>query len=298
MTLPPYLKPGDTIGIVCPAGRLDAERAVACIDTLHDWGYKVRPGKTLGHAFHYFSGTDEERLLDLQHMLDDPGIRAILCGRGGYGTSRIIDRLDFSRFRSHPKWIIGYSDVTVLHSHLYAVLKTASLHAPMAGAFNEGGPAIESIRSALQGSSTVITAPPYPANRAGVAEAPLVGGNLSLLTHLIGTPSDVDTEGCILFLEDIGEYLYHIDRMLVQLHRNGKLSGLAGLAVGSFTELKDTVVPFGQTVTDIIMDKVSAYNYPVCFDFPVGHQEQNYALRVGMPYRLEVTPENVHLSPL
>jgi muramoyltetrapeptide carboxypeptidase len=299
MIIPPYLRPGDTIGIVCPAGHMDRGRAEQCIETLRAWGFSVRTGRTLGHAYHYFSGTDAERLEDLQQMLDDPSVHAILCGRGGYGTSRIIDRLDFTRFEASPKWIIGFSDVTVLHAHLYSVLGTASLHAPMAGAFNEGGaggPYVDSLHKALTGGRAAYSCASHPFNRKGSTEGVLAGGNLSLLTHLSGSVSELDTTGIILFLEDIGEYLYHIDRMMIQLQRSGKLERLSGLVVGGFTDMKDTAVPFGQTVEELIRDKVSAYNYPVCFGFPVSHGKENYALKVGVRHRLEVRGDGSFLS--
>ena len=291
MIIPPYLKPGDTIGIVCPAGHMDAARAQQCIATLREWGFSVRVGKTLGNAFHYFSGTDEERRLDLQEMMDDPSVHAILCARGGYGTSRIIDSLDFTRFNAHPKWIIGFSDVTVLHSHLYTVWNTASLHAPMAGAFNgEGatGPYIDSLHKALTGHAAGYSCGPHPLNRGGKAEGRLAGGNLSLLAHLTGSPSAIDTKGLLLYMEDVGEYFYNIDRMMIQLARSKKLDHLAGLIVGGFTDMKDTVTPFGQSVEELIYDKVRHYPYPVCFGFPVSHGRENYALKVGGRFRLEV----------
>jgi muramoyltetrapeptide carboxypeptidase len=292
MTIPPYLKKGDTIGIVCPAGQMERARAQECIRTLGEWGYKVRIGKTLGSAFHYFSGTDSERQLDLQAMLDDPAVNAVLCGRGGYGTSRIIDALDFTRFRAHPKWIIGFSDITVLQGHLLTVEKTASLHAPMAGAFNgEGaqGPYVASLRRALEGERSAYSCGPHPLNREGKGEARLVGGNLSLLAHLIGSRSEIDTSDMLLFIEDTGEYLYNLDRMMIQLLRSGKLSRLAGLIVGGFSDLKDTVIPFGQSVEELIQEKIQTFAFPACFGFPVSHGKENYALKVGVRYRLSVT---------
>jgi muramoyltetrapeptide carboxypeptidase len=298
MMIPPYLQKGDTIGIVCPAGYLPAEKAQTCIDVLQQWGYRVKTGKTLGHQFHYFAGTDEERLLDLQQMLDDDSVQAILCGRGGYGVSRIIDRLNFDRFRRKPKWIIGFSDITVLHAHLFTVLQTASIHAPMAAAFNDDGwqnVYVQSLKQALEGHTASYTCDAHAFNQPGTVTAPLVGGNLSLLAHLVGSASDVDTRGKILFLEDVGEYIYNVDRMLLQLKRSGKLEGLAGLVVGGFTDMKDTVIPFGQTVEEVIRDQVKAYNYPICFNFPVSHSAANYALKVGVTYCLEVNPGRVKL---
>ncbi len=289
--IPPYLRPGNTIGIVCPAGYMPYERAQTCIDTLQLWGYTVKVGKTLGSQFHYFSGTDEERLQDIQIMLDDTTVNAVLCGRGGYGVSRIIDRIDFTAFNKNPKWVIGYSDITVLHSHLFNKLNIASIHSPMAAAFNDGGAEnefIQSLHKALTGQKATYTASNHALNRHGVEEGQLVGGNLSLFAHLVGSASQTDTAGKILFLEDVGEYIYNVDRMFIQLKRAGMLDNLAGLVIGSFTEMKDTIIPFGQEVYDSIYDKVKEYSYPVCFDFPIGHTDKNYALTIGAMYKLSV----------
>lgn len=295
MIVPPYLKPGATIAIVCPSGFMAREKAQTCKDTLQQWGYKVRIGATLGSdSENYFSGTDEQRLADLQQALDDPAVDAILCGRGGYGLTRIIDAIDFTAFRKNPKWLIGYSDVTVLHAHVFTRYDIATLHSPMAGAFNDGGAITEgvlSLRRALNGESSAYTCPIHKFNRHGKAAAPLVGGNLSILAHLIGGPSDIDTKGKILFFEDVGEYLYNLDRMLRQLKRSGKLANLAGLLVGGFTDLKDTTRPFGATVEEIIRDVVSEYNFPVCFGFPVSHSQDNVALKMGVTHTLIVSDE-------
>jgi muramoyltetrapeptide carboxypeptidase len=299
--VPPYLKKGDTIGIVCPAGYMPAAKAQTCIETLQQWGFNVKVGKTLGNQFNYFSGTDEDRLNDLQQMLDDKNVHAILCGRGGYGVNRIIDQLDFTKFKRHPKWIIGYSDITILHAHLYNKLKIASLHSPMAAAFNDGGADnefIQSLKKAIDGKKINYSSATHELNRKGTVEGELVGGNLSLICHLIGSASDIDTKNKILFLEDVGEYIYHIDRLFMQLKRAGKLDKLAGLIIGSFSEMKDTTIPFGQTVHELIHDKVAAYNYPICFDFPVGHSDKNYALKVGIKHVLKVGKSNVSLKEI
>lgn len=300
ITIPPYLQPGDTIGIVCPAGFLARERAQTCIDTLRDWGYQVKEGKTLNSdSVTYFSGTDSARLADLQEMLDDDAVHAILCGRGGYGTTHLIDRLSFKKFRQHPKWIIGFSDITVLHSHLYSNYKIATLHAPMAAAFNEEGYAnefVQSLRHALEGKKLKYECPVHAFNRKGEAVGELVGGNLSLLAHCTGTASDIKTKGRILFLEEVGEYLYATDRMLYQLKRSGKLDRLAGLIIGGFTDTKDTPRPYGQSVYEIVRDIVKEYDYPVCFGFPVSHEKENVALKVGLGYKLKVGKNKVTLE--
>lgn len=297
---PPYLQPGDTIGIVCPAGYLSEEKAQTCIDTLQQWGYKVKTGKTLGgDSATYFSGTDEQRLADLQEMLDDDEIKAILFGRGGYGTGRIIEDVRFKRFKKKPKWLIGFSDITVLHSHIHANYRIATLHSPMLGAFNEEGFNSEyvlSLKNALEGKLSDYMCAPHVFNKSGKAKGQLVGGNLALLAHLTGTSSDISTKGKILFLEDVGEYLYNIDRMLYQLKRTGKFDKLAGLIIGGFTENNDTLRPFGKEVYEIINDVVKGYDYPICFNFPVSHEQENYALKVGVEHRLEVTETGVSLE--
>lgn len=300
ITIPPYLKRGDTIGLVAPAGFMPPEKMQTCIETLEGWGYTVVLGATTqSSSQNYFSGTDDERLLDLQQLLDDKAVKAILCVRGGYGLSRIIDHVDFKNFASHPKWIIGYSDITVLHNHLFSNYKIASLHAPMAAAFDKGefnNPYIQSLRAALEGVPAHYECSVHALNRIGKASGILAGGNLTLLTHLIGTASEINTKGKILFLEDVGEYLYNIDRMLLQLARHGVLKKLAGLVIGGFTDLKDTERPFGKAVYEIVQEHVKNYAYPVCFNFPVSHTKENYALKVGVHYKLVVKNCNVTLK--
>lgn len=298
--IPPYLQKGDTIGLVCPAGYMPVEKVSECIRVLNEnWGFTTKVGNSIGRQYHYFSGTDEERLEDLQQMLDDDSVKAILCARGGYGLSRIIDAIDFKRFKQNPKWIIGFSDITILHSHIYRNYYISTIHAPMANAFNENGyqnEFVRSLRSVLEGKKIKYQVQPHAFNRKGEAVGELVGGNLALLAHLLGTDSDLKTRGRILFIEDVGEYLYNIDRMMYQLKRSGKLDKLAGLIVGGFTDMKDTERPFGQTVHEIIRDAVAEYDYPVCFDFPVSHDEKNYALKIGVGYKLIVGKNKVVLE--
>jgi len=300
--IPPYLKKGDTIGITCPAGYMAKEKAQTCIDTLQQWGFEVMVGKTLGSkSLDYFSGTDEERLNELQAMLDDDHIHAILCGRGGYGVTRIIDQLDFTRFKKKPKWVIGFSDITVLHAHIFSNYKIASIHAPMAAAFNNGeykNEFIASLHKTILGKKANYKCAAHPFNKKGIATGELIGGNLSLLVHLIGTPSDIKTKGRILFIEDIGELIYSTDRMLQQLKRSSKLDMLAGLIIGGFTDVKDTDRPFGKTIEEVINDIVKEYDYPVCFNFPVSHEKENYALKIGAQYMLKIGKKNVQLSEL
>jgi muramoyltetrapeptide carboxypeptidase len=298
--IPPYIQKGDTIGLVCPAGMMPVEKVSECIRVLNEeWGFTTKVGKTVGSQFHYFSGTDEERLQDFQEMLDDDSVKAVLCARGGYGLSRIIDKVDFTKFKKQPKWIIGFSDVTILHSHIYRNYNIATLHAPMANSFNNGGyknEYVQSLRSALEGKKLKYQCAVHDFNNRGTAIGELVGGNLALLSHLIGTNSDIKTKGRILFLEDVGEYLYNVDRMLQQLKRSGKLDKLAGLIIGGFTDMKDTETPFGQTVYEIIRNAINEYEYPVCFGFPVSHENENYALKTGVGYKLKVGKNKVILE--
>ena len=295
--IPPYLKKGDVIGITCPAGYMATKKASQCITTLQSWGFDVMAGKTLGsNSDNYFSGTDEERAKELQAMLDDENIKAILFGRGGYGMSRIIDRLDFTKFKKNPKWVIGFSDITILHAHLYATIKVASMHAPMAAAFNEGdNEFIQSIHKAITGKKARYNCAAHTFNKQGTATAGLVGGNLSLLAHIIGTASDINTTNKILFIEDIGELIYSIDRLLYQLKRSGKLKNLAGLIVGGFTDMKDTEKPFGKNIYELVHEITAEYKYPVAYGFPVSHGKENYALKIGVDYTLKVGKSKTQL---
>lgn len=290
--IPPSLRNGDAIGVVCPAGHMPKSRMRTCFKVLRDeWGFRVIAGKTLGTGDGYFSGTDEERAGDLQRMLDDDDINAILCARGGYGVGRIIDRLDFIAFRKRPKWLIGFSDITVLHAHILSQCGVATIHGPMAAAFAAGGwrkPSVQSLYQALRGFKADYHCEPHPLNRQGTVTGVLFGGNLSLLAHMVGTPSEVDLRGKILFIEDVGELLYNIDRMMYQLHRSGRLAGLAGLIVGGFTDCRDTDRPFGKDVMSIISEIISSYSFPVCFGFPVSHGPENRALKSGLLHQLSI----------
>lgn len=299
--IPPYLAEGSTVGITCPSGYVSEERVLYAGKVLQDWGFRVKRGKTIGTGEYYFSGTDAERLADLQAMLDDPEVDAIIMGRGGYGMSRIIDDVNFDLFLSRPKWVTGFSDITILHNHILRNCGMATLHSPMCGAFKPhtaGADYLLSFRNALTGAPLEYAAPASSYNREGTATATLTGGNLALLAHLTGSISEVPTDGRILFIEDIGEHLYNIDRLLLNLKRAGKLDHLAGLVVGSFTDLQDTDRPFGQTVEEIVWDKVKEYSYPVCFNFPCGHQEVNYTLTLGGQHRLEVSADGGRLALL
>lgn len=295
---PSYLKKGSTIGMMCPAGYMPLEKAQTCIDTLQSWGYRVVTGKTLGgDSNNYFSAPDEVRLKELQLMLDDDAIDAILFGRGGYGTGRIIDQLSFKKFRKHPKWLIGFSDITLLHHHLINKYKIAGLHAPMAAAFNsaEGAPYIQMLKQVLNGKKISCTTQPHAYNLTGKATGILTGGNLSMICHATGSASEIKTRDRILFLEDVGEYLYNIDRMMYHLKRSGKLSGIKGLILGGFTDLKDTERAFGQQIDDILHHFTRDMNVPVCFHFPVSHGTENMPLKIGGTYQLHITEKQVTL---
>jgi len=305
---PRNLQPGDTIGITCPAGFALEETIQPCKIILESWGYHVKLGDTVGKTDHTFGGTDAERAADFQRMMDDPEIHAILCATGGYGTVRIIDQLNFSHFRKHPKWIIGFSDITVLHSHLHNVVGVASIHAKMCGSFPKDWEladevqkaTILSIKDALEGRKVNYPTILSPSNRQGIAEGKIIGGNLKILENLNGSASMIQTKGKILILEDVGEPLYNIDRMFCNLLRSGKLDRLSGLIIGGFSNIKpdNPTVPFGRDIYTIVQEKIAAFNYPVCFDFPVGHIKNNFALKMGMPHRLTVSPEKVDLQEI
>ena len=294
---PKYLKAGDTIGITCPAGFITFPEVQPAIQQMESWGFKIRTGNTIGKRDFTFGGTDEERAADFQDMLDDKSIKAIMCARGGYGAVRIIDKLNFSKLTEHPKWIIGFSDITVIHSHLNRNYGVASIHSKMCNSFpdewSKAEPAqietILSIRQALMGEKMKYNFTPNEKNRTGIAEGILTGGNLKTLESLSGTKSDIKTGGKILFVEDTGEYLYSIDRMFWNLKRTGKLAELKGLIIGGFKIKPDDIgEEFGKTLQDIVLEKTKAYSYPVCFDFPVGHQKNNFALKCGVKHRLEI----------
>ncbi|MBL7883292.1 MAG: LD-carboxypeptidase [Bacteroidia bacterium] len=291
MIQPEFLKKGDTIGIVACARKISAEELQPAIDILKSWGLNVKTEKNIFNINHQFSGTDEERAEDLQTMLNDSSIKAIISARGGYGTVRIIDKIDFTIFKKAPKWIVGYSDITVLHSHIHN-MGIQTLHATMPINFGVDADATNSLRKVLFGETIEYNIPTHPLNKKGTAEGILIGGNLSLLYALCGSASDIDTKEKILFIEDLDEYLYHIDRMMMNLKRSGKLSGLAGLVVGGMSDMKDNTVPFGKTAEEIILDAVKEYTYPVCFNFPAGHIDKNMALVFGKKVNLRVS-ENV-----
>ncbi len=300
MIQPSHLKPGDLVGMVCPAGAIPIERVQTCVQTLEAWGYKVLLGKTVGASYYTFSGTDKERAADLQSMLDNPEVKAIMCARGGYGLSKIIDQINFTNFIAQPKWVIGFSDITVLHAAIHQ-LGIASIHGPMAAAFNkgvEGEPYIQSIKDVLEGRATCFEVKPHVSNQNGIATAPLVGGNLCLIAHLVGSKYSLDTKGKILFLEDTTEHHYNLDRMLIQLKNAGLLSGIKGLIIGGFTSLKDEWTDIGQDIVSMVQSYVTDKTIPIAFDFPISHELPNYAVKEGVEYYFEVSPNAVILKEL
>ena len=296
--IPPYLKKGDIIGITCPAGFITLEDIQPAILKLKEWGFEIKIGSTVGKKDFTLGGTDEERLQDFQQMLDDKTVKAIMCARGGYGAVRIIDGIDFKKFIVHPKWIIGFSDVTVIHSHLNKNYGIASIHSKMCNSFpkdwSKAEPlqieTIESIQKCLTGEKMVYKAVPNEKNKRGIAEGVLTGGNLKTIETLAGSKSDINTDGKILFVEDTGEYLYSIDRMFWNLKRTGKLNKLKALIIGGFKAkpAEDPADEFGKNLYEIVLEKVKEFNYPVCFDFPVGHQKDNFALKCGIKHSLSV----------
>jgi muramoyltetrapeptide carboxypeptidase len=283
--------------MVCPAGAIPIEKVQICVQTLEEWGYKVVLGKTVGGKHYTFSGTDAERAEDLQNMLDNPNIKAVLCARGGYGLSKIIDQINFEKFVAQPKWVIGFSDITVLHAAIHQ-LGIASIHGPMAAAYSKGldGAAyIQSEKDILEGRPTSFQVGPHPSNQLGIATAPLVGGNLCLIAHLIGSKYSLDTKGKILFLEDTTEYHYNLDRMLIQLKNAGLLSEIKGLVMGGFTSLKDEWTDIGQDIVSMVQSYVSDKTIPIAFDFPISHELPNYAVKEGVNYTIEVSTEGTIL---
>jgi len=306
--IPPRLTKGDIIGICCPSGYISIEDVQPAVNKFKEWGFDICIGKTVGLKDFTFGGTDEERIDDLQSMLDDPMIKAIMFARGGYGAVRIIDKLIFKKFVVKPKWIIGFSDATVFHAHLNKNFGIASIHSKMCNSFPADWSiaeqvqidSIESILKCLTGEKINYDVVINENNRKGIAEGILIGGNLSILENLAGTPSDISTDGKILFLEEVEEYLYNIDRMLWNLKRTAKFQKLKALIIGGFNRIKpdDPGEEFGRTVYDLILEKVKPFNYPVCFDFPVGHQKNNVALKCGVKHKLTVTTEIVKLQEL
>ena len=296
MLIPPYLKPGDKIAITCPAKKLPGpiDQAVKVIES---WGLEVVLGDTVAASHHQFAGTDELRAKDFQRFLDDDSIKAIIAARGGYGTVRIIDQLDFTRFQQNPKWIVGFSDITVLHSHIFANYQVSTIHGQMPVVIPEGTKtSLETLKKALFGETVSYEYESAIDNKEGKSEGILTGGNLTLLVMMNGSSSEMNFKDKILFIEDVGEYYYSIDRLMWNLKRSGKLAELKGLIVGGFTSLKDFDEPYGQSAEEIILDHVKDYHYPVCFNFPAGHIADNHALIFGKTVDLDIKNKQVKVT--
>lgn len=295
MIRPPYLKEGDTVAIVSTARKVSKFEIKPAIDLLKSWGLEVQTGKNLYKEENQFAGSDEDRAGDLQRALNNKNVQAVLFARGGYGTVRIIDQIDWKKFIKQPKWLIGYSDITVVHSHVHRHCLVQTLHAPMSLNIPKlNAPCLQVFKETLFGkplrySSSKQLPQLEKLNRKGKSKGRLVGGNLSILYSMSGTPSELDTAGKILFLEDLDEYLYHVDRMMMNLKRSGKLKDLAGLIVGGMSEMKDNPIPFGKTAEEIIHDAVKEFSFPVVYGFPAGHIPNNYPLIMGSEVTLNVT---------
>ncbi|MCK4661962.1 MAG: LD-carboxypeptidase [Bacteroidales bacterium] len=299
MNKPLYLKSGDKVGVISPGKSLSVQTISFADNLLGKWGLEVIMGKNIDKSYNQFAGTDDERAKDLQEMLDDKSIKAILCSRGGYGTIRIIEKLNFKNFIKYPKWIVGYSDITVLHSYLNKILNFESIHGVMPINFPENikdNESTESLKRTLFGQNPEYTIKSHKLNRKGKASGILVGGNLSILYSLRGTKLDLDYKGKILFIEDIDEYLYHIDRIMLNLKLGGILAGLKGMIIGGMTNMKDNEITFGKSAYEIIHEAISEYNFPVCFNFNAGHIEPNLTLILGRKIVLDVKQNEVEIE--
>ena len=296
MIRPNYLQKGDTVAIVSTARKVFEKELIPALSILKNWKLNVVLGTSIEAEEHQFAGNDKLRASDFQEMLDNPKIKAIWCARGGYGTIRMLDLLDFSNFKNNPKWIIGYSDVTVLHSHLHQ-LGFETLHAQMPVSIETKTAAcIQSLKNSLFGNNNIIIIPSEASNVAGNAKGVVVGGNLSMLYSLCGSSSSISTKGKILFIEDLDEYLYHIDRMLQNLKRNGMLDQLEGLIIGGMMQMHDNDIPFGQSTEEIILSICNDYNYPIVFNFPAGHIDDNRALILGRKAELIISKTETILT--
>jgi muramoyltetrapeptide carboxypeptidase len=295
---PKYLQPGDTIAVTCPAGPVEKGEIQNCITALESWGFKTKIGHTVGSHWQRFGGTDEERAADLQGCLDDEQVAAVLFARGGYGVMRIMDKINWERFAEHPKWLVGYSDITAIHCHVNTLYKIPTLHAPMASSFkSQPDEASESIKQALTGQAIHYKFAGNAYNKCGQTTGEMVGGNLSMIYAMQASKSELNTDGKILLIEDVSEYKYTIDRMLMNLKRSGKLEKLAALVVGGITGIKtDAETNYPVSIEELVYEKVKEYNYPVCFHFPAGHQRLNLALKLGMQYQLNVGKNDCSLK--
>ena len=290
MHKPKSLKPGDTIGILSTARKISKEELSFSIQLFESWGLKVKLGETIGAEDFQFAGSDELRATDFQKMLDDTNVKAIICARGGYGTVRILDQLNFTKFMLNPKWIVGYSDVTILHTHINTYLHVATLHASMPINFEKNtAESLESIYKVLLGETLEYEVKNHENNSLGEVSGEIVGGNLSILYSILGTKSGFNPDHKILFIEDLDEMLYHIDRMVLALKRAGKFNKIKALLVGGMSDMRDNTKeygfssdnPYGKTAKEIILEHTAEFNFPICFDVPAGHLDDNRTLILG-----------------
>ena len=296
MIIPPKLNKGDKVALIATARHISKNELLPAIEVIHRWGLQIEYGENLFKIHNQFAGSEKERSDDLQKMLDDKSIKAVFCVRGGYGTVRIIDKIDFSFFLNNPKWIVGYSDITVLHNHINN-FGIASLHASMPINFKDNtAKSLNSIYNCLFELQNNIACNPFPLNKFGVAKGEVVGGNLSVIYSLLGSASDINTKDKILFIEDLDEYLYHIDRMIFNLFRNKKFSSIRGLIVGGMTKMNDNKIPFGKNANEIIFEKTIHLNIPICFNFPSGHLDDNQSIVFGKESSLMVSEKIVELK--
>jgi len=297
MIKPAPLKKGDSIAIISTARKISEEELKSAVEIFQTWGLNVVFGPNLFEQYHQFAGTDQQRLADLQWTINNPHLKAVICARGGYGTTRILDLTDFSALKNYPKWFCGFSDVTALIGSINAIGMQA-IHSTMPIFFDgkTSKSSIESLRKVLFGEQIIYQSAAHELNCWGNAEGIIIGGNLSILNHIIATASDMDWQNKILFMEDLDEYLYHIDRMMVQLDRSKKLQSLKAVIVGSMSKMNDNAIPFGESAYEIISRHCSKYNLPVCFNFPVGHEMDNYAIICGASAQLTINAKGATLA--
>lgn len=296
MIIPPYLKAGDTVAIAAPARKVSEQEVQPAVCFLREAGFKVHYDDRLFAQCHQFAGDEPTRAGYIQELLDNPEVKAVWFARGGYGSARIIDMLDFTAFQQHPKWLVGYSDVTVFHAHVHQRYGIATLHGTMPINVRDGEfgyEANQTLIDALTGRQLSYEIQAHPLSRVGEFSAPVVGGNLSILYSLMGSPSEPDTDGKVLFIEDLDEYLYHIDRMMTNLDRSGKLRNLAGLIVGYLSDMHDNTIPYGKNAEEIVAEHCQKYNFPVIFNFPAGHEAMNKAIRMGCPMHCKIQNQQI-----
>jgi len=297
MKLPISLKQGDKIGIMAPARKITSLELQKAIEIIEENGFKVELGKSINAEDNQFAGNDDLRSGDLQYMLDNENIKAILFARGGYGCVRIIDKINFENFAKNPKWLAGYSDISVIHSHVNNVFNIQTLHSSMPVNFSENSKeALKTLFDILKGENINYEFNAHPLNKSGKAEAEVVGGNLSVLYSILGSKSFPTLKGKILFIEDLDEYLYHIDRMMMGLKRAGVFNNLKGVIVGGMSSMNDNEIPFGKTAEEIILDELMEFDFPLAFGFPAGHVDDNRAIALGRKYKLIVEKEKSFLE--